>query len=156
MSDPEREVHLWSVTERTRPSALGRLLGCDPRRVAEADPKTYEVIADNFAHWDDIDCVMKADVFVQVVMDLPVCRVRDCFKYCRLGAEVELTAFNTAVDDLNQFEDSDIIVAADGLNSAIRTKHREHFRPEIDLRPNRFTWLGTTRQFPAFALFQRK
>ena len=70
---------------------------------------------------------MKADVFVQRVMGLPVCPVRDCFKSCRLGAlgGAELT-FNT-VDDLNQFADSDIIVASDGLNSAIRTKHREHF-----------------------------
>ena len=29
----------------------------------------------------------------------------------------------------------------------------EHFRPAVDLRPNKFVWLGTTRPFPAFTFY---
>ena len=29
----------------------------------------------------------------------------------------------------------------------------EHFQPSVDLRPNRFVWLGTTRPFPAFTFY---
>jgi anthraniloyl-CoA monooxygenase len=45
------------------------------------------------------------------------------------------------------------VIAADGANSAAREAHREHFRPHVDERPNRFVWLGTTRPFPAFTFY---
>src|SRR4029077_916431 len=41
----------------------------------------------------------------------------------------------------------------DGLNSLVRERHREHFRPSLDERPNRFVWLGTSRPFPAFTFY---
>src|SRR4029077_9724701 len=46
--------------------------------------------------------------------------------------------------------DADLILAADGANSTIRARYAAHFLPEIDWRPNRFVWLGTTFPFPAF------
>ncbi len=52
--------------------------------------------------------------------------------------------------DLEAFADADLIVVADGVNSRIRELYAAKFEPEIDWRPNRFTWLGTTRPFPAF------
>ncbi len=52
--------------------------------------------------------------------------------------------------DLEAFTDADLIVVADGVNSRIRELYAAKFEPEIDWRPNRFTWLGTTRSFPAF------
>ena len=36
---------------------------------------------------------------------------------------------------LDEFADSDLIVVADGINSRIREKHKEHFEPSVDLRP---------------------
>ena len=49
--------------------------------------------------------------------------------------------------------DYDLVVAADGINSRIREGWRERFQPEIDLRPNKFTWMGSTRPFDAFTFF---
>ncbi|HVQ41957.1 MAG TPA: FAD-dependent monooxygenase, partial [Vicinamibacterales bacterium] len=49
--------------------------------------------------------------------------------------------------------DADVIVAADGINSAIRTRHAEHFRPALDVRTARFVWLGTTFPFEAFTFY---
>jgi hypothetical protein len=48
---------------------------------------------------------------------------------------------------------ADLVVAADGINSGIRAARGAHFRPTLDVRPNRFVWLGTTRPFPAFTFY---
>src|SRR5262249_11269661 len=46
--------------------------------------------------------------------------------------------------------DADVIVAADGLNSRIRTTYEATFQPDIDVRHCRFVWLGTHKRFDAF------
>src|SRR5512134_3855903 len=64
--------------------------------------------------------------------------------------------FQREVDGLEEFADSDLIVVADGINSRIREKHKEHFEPSVDLRPNKFTWLGSTKPLDAFKYFFRE
>ena len=61
--------------------------------------------------------------------------------------------FEVEVDDLAPYADADLILAADGVNSWIRSEYADHFRPSIDMRPNRFVWLGTTKPFPAFTFY---
>jgi anthraniloyl-CoA monooxygenase len=48
------------------------------------------------------------------------------------------------------------VVVADGINSRIREKYKEHFQPSVDLRPNKFTWLGSTKPLDAFKYFFRE
>ncbi len=50
----------------------------------------------------------------------------------------------------------DLIVAADGANSAIRTRYRERFEPTLDERPNLLAWYGTTRLFEPLSLIFRQ
>ena len=52
--------------------------------------------------------------------------------------------------------DADLVVAADGINSRVRETFAQHFKPSIDLRPNKFTWMGSTRPFDAFTFFFRE
>jgi anthraniloyl-CoA monooxygenase len=44
----------------------------------------------------------------------------------------------------------DLVVGADGVFSTTRAKHEAHFNPRIDLRTNRFIWLGTKKKLDAF------
>jgi anthraniloyl-CoA monooxygenase len=46
-----------------------------------------------------------------------------------------------------RFADADLIVAADGLNSKVRNADLEGFKADIELRPNKFVWLGTKQRF---------
>jgi anthraniloyl-CoA monooxygenase len=46
--------------------------------------------------------------------------------------------------------DCDLLYAADGVNSATRESYKDRFKPTVDFRPNRFVWLGTDYNFPAF------
>jgi hypothetical protein len=48
---------------------------------------------------------------------------------------------------------ADLVLAADGANSMVRERYKEHFRPSVDVRPNRFVWFGTTKPFPAFTFY---
>ena len=40
--------------------------------------------------------------------------------------------------------------------SIIRSRYQEHFEPSVDLRPNKFTWLGSTKPLDAFKYFFRE
>jgi anthraniloyl-CoA monooxygenase len=63
--------------------------------------------------------------------------------------------FEQNVDDLNKFKDSDIIIASDGIGSAIRTLYQDEFGTKITLKKNRFVWLGSTKPLDAFTYFFR-
>src|SRR5262249_36023947 len=67
-----------------------------------------------------------------------------------LGVELE---FATEVTDLEPWRGTDLILAADGVNSRVRDLHAAQFQPRIDWRPNKFIWLGTTRKFDAFTFY---
>jgi 2-polyprenyl-6-methoxyphenol hydroxylase-like FAD-dependent oxidoreductase len=64
-------------------------------------------------------------------------------------------AFGRRCDDVAEFSDCDLIVAADGANSAIRTRHRDVFEPTLDVRQNLLAWYGTTRLFDPLSLIFR-
>ncbi|MFM2060034.1 MAG: hypothetical protein RLY71_4419, partial [Pseudomonadota bacterium] len=57
--------------------------------------------------------------------------------------------FETDADEAD-YPDADLVIASDGLNSRIRSRYADTFRPDIDLRACRFVWLGTKRRFDAF------
>jgi len=118
----------------------------------EADRETYEEISKSFAHWDDIDIHYRGEVLSstghgfsgmsrQLLLDI---LQRRC---TALGVTLE---FEKEVADPDAYRDADLILAADGVNSVVRARHAEHFRPQIDWRPNKFVWLGTTYPYPAF------
>jgi len=48
------------------------------------------------------------------------------------------------------------VVAADGLNTAIRTRYADIFRPTLEQRRCRYMWLGTTKVFDAFTFDVRE
>jgi anthraniloyl-CoA monooxygenase len=70
-----------------------------------------------------------------------------------LGVAIE---FGRKVDDIAEFDDCELVVAADGAASAIRTRYREHFEPVLDARPNFLAWYGTTARFEPLSLIFRE
>ena len=64
--------------------------------------------------------------------------------------------FGRRVDDIREFDDCDLVVAADGAASAIRTRYSEHFEPALDVRPNLLAWYGTTALFDPLSLIFRE
>ena len=65
-------------------------------------------------------------------------------------------AFEHKADSVDEFADCDLVVAADGANSSIRSRYAAHFDPTLDVRPNWFAWYGTTRLFDPLSLIFRQ
>ena len=75
-------------------------------------------------------------------------------EHCReVGVELE---FGRRVEDIAEFGDCDLVVAADGANSVIRKRFADAFEPTIDVRPNHLAWYGTTRLFDPLSLIFRQ
>lgn len=69
---------------------------------------------------------------------------------CRkAGVELE---FGARIDDPAVLGSPDLIVAADGVNSALRGRYAEHFQPTIETRRNKFAWYGTRQLFHPVSL----
>src|SRR3989454_247018 len=118
----------------------------------EADPESHAAITRAFAHWDDIDThygggILRATGHGFSGMSRQTLLTILQQRCAALGVTLR---FSTEVDDLARYAGADLVLAADGVNSWVRTRHAEWFGPRIDLRPNRFVWLGTTFPFPAF------
>lgn len=60
------------------------------------------------------------------------------------------------VDDVGELADCDLVVAADGAGSAIRTRFADHFEPTLDVRPNLLAWYGTTALIDPLSLVFRQ
>ena len=154
----------WEITvvERNRPDdtfGFGVVFSDQTLDAFKAyDPVTYERIRRRFAYWGDVDVVYKGQVMRSGGNGFCGCsRVALLNILQDRGRELGVhLRFQREVDGLEEFADSDLIVVADGINSKIREKYKEHFQPSLDLRPNKFTWLGSTRPLDAFKYFFRE
>jgi anthraniloyl-CoA monooxygenase len=122
------------------------------------DAETSDAISQAFNHWDDIELLFKGRCirsgghgFVGIgrkkLLNILQARCE------RLGVEL---VFETEADSDEDYPDADLIIASDGINSRIRGKYANVFKPDIVVRPNRFIWLGTHKLYDAFTFdFQR-
>ncbi|WP_420129617.1 bifunctional salicylyl-CoA 5-hydroxylase/oxidoreductase [Longimicrobium sp.] len=123
----------------------------------EADPPTAQRIQDEFAHWDDIDVHHRGAVitsgghgFSGIARKTLLRILQD--RAAELGVDLRFGQDVADDGDLRGLglDDVDLVVAADGVNSRIRAKYAEHFKPDLDVRHAPFCWLGTTKLFDAF------
>jgi anthraniloyl-CoA monooxygenase len=149
-------AHRITVIERNRPYdtfGWGVVFSDQTlQNLKGGDPETEARITDSFAHWDDIDIHFKDRVVTSGGHGFCGIERKHLLNILQERAEqlgVELV-FEREAQDLAEFADADLIVASDGVNSMIRTRHADHFRPSIDARRNRFIWLGTHKVFEAF------
>jgi anthraniloyl-CoA monooxygenase len=152
---PETQI---TVVERNRPDdtfGFGVVFSDQTLDAfAAADMPSYRAIVANFAYWDDIEIHVRGTVHRIGGNGFCGCSRRSLLMLLHQRARalgVELVFGREAIPE--DFPDADLIVAADGINSAVRTRSEAHFQPHTDLRPNRFAWMGSTRPFDAFTFF---
>jgi anthraniloyl-CoA monooxygenase len=121
-----------------------------------ADLPSYEAIVSRFAYWDDISIHFKGTQQRISGNGFCGCSRRTLLMLLQERARevgVALRFTEEIVDIAALKRDYDLVVGADGINSRIREGDRDRFAPEVDLRPNRFVWMGSTRPFDAFTFF---
>lgn len=121
------------------------------------DMQSYDLIRSNFAYWDDIIIARDGKEVSIAGNGFCGCSRKTLLKllHQRCHEEGVNLHFEQNIDDLNQFKDSDIIVACDGIGSQIRTQFASEFGTKIELKKNRFVWLGSTKPLDAFTYFFR-
>lgn len=154
LREPTHDVHVF---ERNRPDdTFGWGVVFSDQTVENLmtnDPVSGAVIRDEFAHWDDIDVHIHGEVirssghgFIGIgrkrLLNILQERARE------LG--VVLHFEHEASPDLDHWADWDLVIAADGANSRIRTRYEGHFGVDIQVRRNKFFWFGTQKTFDAF------
>jgi anthraniloyl-CoA monooxygenase len=157
-ADPRHQV---TVLERNRPDDTfgwgvvfsDQTLG----NLRAADEESYRRITESFAHWDDIDVHFKGRTITsgghgfsgiarKQLLHILQRRAAELGVDLRFATEVPDDAALAAIG----LGDADLVVAADGVNSAVRRAHADRFGPDLDVRTARFVWLGTTKLFDAF------
>lgn len=123
------------------------------------DEASYEAIRRNFAYWDDVEIVFKGERFRCAGNGFAGCSRQSLLLLlqarCReLGVQLQFE-YEFEPHQLAEppFAQSDLIIAADGINSKIRDTYQDHFGTTVDLRHNYFCWLGSSREFDAFVYF---
>ncbi|QEE50611.1 bifunctional salicylyl-CoA 5-hydroxylase/oxidoreductase [Flavobacterium alkalisoli] len=122
------------------------------------DPQSYDLIRSRFAYWDELDVARNGEKVRITGNGFCGCSRKTLLQLLqqRCREEGVKLNFEANVDDVSQFSDSDIIVAADGINSSIRDKFAAEFGTEVKMQNNRFVWLGSTRPLDAFTYFFRE
>ncbi len=121
------------------------------------DPQSYELIRDYFAYWDELDVARDGEKVRITGNGFCGCSRKKLLSLLQqrcLEEGVNLH-FEHPVDDLGTLKDCDVIVASDGIGSAIRTAHSSAFGTKIELKKNRFVWMGSTKPLDAFTYFFR-
>ncbi|MEQ8405785.1 MAG: bifunctional salicylyl-CoA 5-hydroxylase/oxidoreductase [Oceanicaulis sp.] len=125
----------------------------------KTDPPTAKAIRDELAHWDDIEVIVgeaKERSSGHGFCGIGRRRLLNILQERCRALDITL-AFETEVEpEDDRLADADLIIASDGLNSKIRNRYSEHFKPDVELRRNKFVWLGTKKLFDAFTFAFKK
>ncbi len=117
-----------------------------------ADEPSWRAIGENFAYWDDIHVHVGDEMLASSGHGFSgINRLTLLNILQKRAAELGVTVHYRHEDQgLESHAGADLIVAADGINSAVRERLKGEFAPEVDLRSNRFVWLGADMPLPAF------
>ena len=122
------------------------------------DRESYRAIIGHFAYWDDIEIHFRGTTHRIGGNGFCGCSRGTLLKILgrrarSLGVEIKYQSEVSPLDPA--IRDADLVVVADGINSRMRDAFAERFKPSVDLRPNFFSWMGSTRPFDAFTfIFQ--
>jgi 2-polyprenyl-6-methoxyphenol hydroxylase-like FAD-dependent oxidoreductase len=124
-----------------------------------ADEESHTEITKEFEAWDNVDVVHR-DEKISIhgnsfsgIARLQLLKILQR-RAEHLGIEIK---FRTEINDIESIRaDSDLLVAADGVNSTVRLRYLEQLKPLLDLRAHRYIWYGTNQLFHGLTLTFRE
>ena len=154
LADPDHQIELFERNKAGDTFGWGVVFSDQTLGNLRAnDPVSAETIIGEFAHWDDIDVRIRGESirssghgFIGIGRKRLLQILQDRARELGVGMHFE-TEFEA---DLAAYGDYDLVIGADGVNSKLRDRYAEHFGVDIQVRANKFVWLGTTKMFDAF------
>lgn len=149
--DPDHEITVWERNAPDDTFGFGVVFSDETLGgIEHADKAVFAAMSEDFARWDDIDVHFRGTTSTSgghgfAAMSrrrLLTILQRRCLE---LGVTIH---FRTeAPGDLSGH---DLVIAADGANSAIRARYARTFQPSVETRRCKYIWLGTDLVFDAF------
>src|SRR5262245_46285337 len=155
--DPRHEITVRERNAATDTFGFGVVLSDETLGgLAHADPAIYRAMSAEFAQWADVEvpcCGAVSTSGGHGFAAMSRARLLEILQErCReLGIELNYRTEAPAADQLSA--ECDLVVAADGANSATRAKYADTFRPSVELRRCQYMWLGTDLVFDAFKFY---
>ena len=155
--DPKHRVHVYERNRLEETFGFGVVFSdAAEQALAAQDPKITEAMAAESHRWDSIEIHHGGTVFHSTGHAFSGLSRKTLLRVladrCR-DLDVKL-CFQREVQDPETLRgDADLVIAADGANSVVRERYKDRFRPAVDVRPNKFVWLGASRPFPAFTFY---
>jgi anthraniloyl-CoA monooxygenase len=155
-ADPSHEITVYERNRLDDTFGFGVVFSdATEEALAHADPEVIASMSARCHRWDDIEVHYRGSVLTSTGHGFSGLSRKALLEIladrCRaLGVELR---YECEIADPESLRDAALVLAADGVNSLVREHYRACFRPAVDVRPNRFVWLGTTKPFPAFTFY---
>lgn len=152
--DPEHEITVWERNAADDTFGFGVVFSDETLSgIQGSDPVFLGEMERTMAHWTDIDIDYRGVQHTVGGQGFAAMGRKDLLGLLQnravdLGVQV---LFSTLAPDVEELSDEyDLVVAADGLNSAIRRRYAEVFQPELDVRKSKYIWLAVDEAYEAF------
>ena len=118
----------------------------------DADPETAARIRSRFRTWSSIETRFRGETVVSTGHGFAAIARTELLAILRQRAQALgcIIRFGREVSATEELPVADLVIGCDGVNSLVRERFAADFEATIDLRPNRFSWLGTDFALPAF------
>ena len=151
---PQHEITVWERNAADDTFGFGVVFSDETLGgIEHADPAIHAQMEREFARWDDIDVHYGGQVITSGGHGFAAMGRKRLLEILQercleLGVDVLFQTQAPPTEVLRR--EYDLVLAADGLNSAIRTELADEFQPTLDVRQSRYMWLGTDKVFEAF------
>ncbi|MGH3356781.1 MAG: NAD(P)-binding protein, partial [Nocardioidaceae bacterium] len=158
--DPSHDITVWERNDADDTFGFGVVFSDETLGgIEHADSVVHAQMEREFARWDDIDVHFKGEVVTSGGHGFAAMSRKRLLQILQrrcadLGVRVW---FRTDAPDVAELAAGhDLVVAADGLSSAVRRRYADTFRPTLDVRDCKYMWLGTSKVFDAFKFYVRE
>jgi 2-polyprenyl-6-methoxyphenol hydroxylase-like FAD-dependent oxidoreductase len=113
------------------------------------DPETVDAIAPRMENWHNITLNLRGQsVAIDGVGFSSIGRLELLtILRERLRAAGVAVRYNTMIASVEELNDYDLVVGADGLNSLVRRSFEKEFGASVSYSTNKFAWYGTPKRF---------
>jgi anthraniloyl-CoA monooxygenase len=152
-ADPRHEITVFERNRLEDTFGFGVVFSdATEQGLEQADAEVTAQMAAHSHRWGDIDIHYRGQLLTSTGHGFSGLSRRTLLSIlaarCRaVGVRICL---EREIQDPEEVRNADLVLAADGVNSLMRARYQNHFRPTAERSHNKFVWLGTTRPFSAF------
>jgi anthraniloyl-CoA monooxygenase len=158
--DPGHEVTVWERNAPDDTFGFGVVFSDETLGgIENADPVIAQQMSEQFARWSEIDITFRGETHTVGGQGFAAMSRKELLRLLQercahLGVDLRFRTLAPDVDEL--MEHYDLVIAADGVNSAVRAAHSDVFEPTLDVRRCKYMWLGTDQVFEAFTFIVKE